>query len=252
MVKAFHDVGMKVFIDVVYNHTGEGGAWNQNDKTTYNLFSLRGLDNTTYYSLTADLQNSWDNTGVGGNFNTYNPVAQDLIVDSLAYWYNTMGVDGFRFDLASVLGNTCQDGCFKFDKMDPATALNRIVREFPPRPAQGGNWVDLIAEPWAIGDGTFQVGNFPSGWSEWNGSYRDTLRAAQNDLGVVQVSIATLATRFAGSSDLFQNNGRSPWNSVNFMVAHDGFTLKDLYSCNSPNNSQPWPYGPSDGGSTSN
>ena len=252
MVKAFHDVGMKVYIDVVYNHTGEGGAWNPTDTTTYNLYSFRGLDNLTYYSLTTDRQYSWDNTGVGGNFNTYNPIAQNLIIDSLAYWRDTMGIDGFRFDLAAVLGNTCQDGCFNFDKLDPNTALNRIVRELPPRAVAGGDGVDLIAEPWAIGGNSFQVGGFPAGWSEWNGLYRDTLREAQNDLGVVPVSVATLATRFSGSSDLYQNNGRYPWNSVNFMVAHDGFTLKDLYSCNGPNNGQPWPFGPSDGGSTSN
>ena len=248
MVRAFHDAGMKVFINVVYNHTGEGGAWNPADTTTYNLYSFRGLDNPTYYSLTADLQFSWDNTGVGGNFNTYNPIAQNLIVDSLAYWRDTMGIDGFRFDLASVLGNICQSGCFNFDKLDPNTALNRIVRELPPRPAAGGDGVDLIAEPWAIGGNSFQVGGFPAGWSEWNGLYRDTLREAQNEQGVVPVSVATLATRFSGSSDLYQNNGRLPWNSVNFMVAHDGFTLKDLYSCNSPNNGQAWPFGPSDGG----
>jgi len=252
MVKAYHDVGMKVYVDVVYNHTGEGGAWSSSDTTTYNLFSFRGLDNVTYYSLTADRQYSWDNTGVGGNFNTYNPIAQNLIIDSLAYWRDTMGVDGFRFDLAPVLGNTCQDGCFNFDKLDPNTALNRIVRELPPRPAAGGDGVDLIAEPWAIGGNSFQVGGFPAGWSEWNGDYRDDLREAQNDLGVKTVSVGTLAFRLSGSSDLYQDNGRNPWNSVNFMVAHDGFTLKDLYSCNGPNNGQPWPYGPSDGGSTSN
>src|SRR5580704_8910298 len=202
MVKAFHDAGIKVFIDVVYNHTGEGGAWNPTDTTVYNLYSFRGLDNPTYYSLTADMQSSWDNTGVGGNFNTYNPIAQNLIIDSLAYWRDTMGVDGFRFDLASVLGNTCQDGCFNFDKLDPNNALNRIVRELGPRPAAGGAGVDLIAEPWAIGGNSYQVGGFPTGWSEWNGLYRDTLRAAQNELGVVPVSVVTLATRFSGSADL--------------------------------------------------
>jgi len=252
MVKAFHDAGIKVFIDVVYNHTGEGGAWNGADKTTYSIFSFRGLDNATYYSLTADRQYSWDNTGVGGNYNTYNPVAQDLIVDSLAYWRDTLGVDGFRFDLASVLGNTCQHGCFNFDKMDPNNALNRIVREITPRAAGGGGGVDLIAEPWAIGGNSYQVGNFPSGWSEWNGIYRDTLRKHQNKLGVEPVTTGQLATRFAGSSDLYEDDGRKPWNSVNFLVAHDGFTLKDLYSCNGKNNSQPWPYGPSDGGEDNN
>jgi glycogen operon protein len=252
MVKAYHDFGLKVFLDVVYNHTGEGGAWNPADPATYNLYSFRGLDNPTYYSLTVDRQYSWDNTGVGGNFNTYNRVAQNLIVDSLAYWRDSMGIDGFRFDLASVLGNTCEHGCFNFDKSDPDTALNRIVRELPPRPAAGVVGIDLVAEPWAIGGNSYQVGGFPAGWSEWNGLYRDNLRTAQNQLGVVPVPIATLATRFSGSSDLYQSHGRAPWNSVNFIVAHDGFTLKDLYSCNGPNNTQPWPYGPSDGGSTSN
>jgi glycogen operon protein len=138
MVKAFHDAGLKVFIDVVYNHTGERGAWDKADKTIYNLYSFRGLDNPTYYSLTADMQFSWDNTGVGdGNFNTRNPAAQNLIIDSLAYWWDAMGVDGFRFDLAPVLGNTCEHGCFNFDKLDPNTALNRIVRELGPRPPAG-------------------------------------------------------------------------------------------------------------------
>jgi glycogen operon protein len=102
MVKAFHDQGVKVYIDVVYNHTGEGGAWNTSDPNTYSIFSWRGLDNPTYYELTSDMQSSYDNTGVGGNFNTYNPIAQNLIVDSLSYWRDTMGVDGFRFDLLHV------------------------------------------------------------------------------------------------------------------------------------------------------
>lgn len=252
MVKAFHDAGIKVMIDVVYNHTGEGGAWNNTDKTVFNLMSFRGLDNPTYYSLTADKQFNWDNTGVGGNYNTRNTVAQNLIVDSLAYWRDQMGVDGFRFDLASVLGNTCEHGCFNFDKMDANNALNRITRELPPRPAAGGTGTDLVAEPWAIGGNSYQVGGFPSGWSEWNGIYRDTLRKDQNQMGVESITPGQLASRFAGSSDLYQDDGRKPWNSVNFMVAHDGFTLKDLYSCNSKNNLQSWPYGLSDGGEDNN
>lgn len=250
MVNAFHAQGIKVFIDVVYNHTGEGGPWSSSDKTTYNIYGMRGLDNVTYYSLTSDFQSPWDNTGVGGNYNTYNTVAQNLIVDSLAYWSNTLGVDGFRFDLASVLGNTCQDGCYNFDKTNTNVAINRIPRELPPRPAAGGSGVDLIAEPWAIGGNSYQVGGFPVGWAEWNGIYRDTLRQNQNDLGAVGIS--QLATRYAGSSDLYQGNGRFPNASVNFMVAHDGFTLNDLYGCNGPNNNQAWPLGPSDGGSTTN
>jgi len=251
MVKAFHDNGIKVFIDVVYNHTGEGGAWS-GDKNTMNVFTFRGLDNPTYYSLTSDMQNSWDNTGVGGNYNTFNPVAQDVILHSLKYWKEDLGVDGFRFDLASVLGNTCQHGCFNYDKLNSGTALNRIWNTLGPRPATGGTGVDLIAEPWAIGGNSYQVGNFPAGWSEWNGIYRDTLRKDQNQLGVESVTPSQLATRFAGSSDLYGDDGRKPWNSINFMAAHDGFTLKDLYSYNSKNNLQPWPYGPSDGGEDSN
>lgn len=253
MVKAFHDVGIKVYVDVVYNHTGEGGAWGGTDGlTVYNIQSFRGLDNPTYYALTSNFQYSWDNTGVGGNYNTRNPTAQNLIVDSLAYWRNTLGVDGFRFDLASVLGNTCEHGCFNFDKMDSGNALNRIVAELPPRPAGGGSGTDLIAEPWAIGGNSYQVGGFPSGWAEWNGKYRDSLRKAQNKLGVDVVTTGELATRFAGSSDLYGDDGRKPWHSVNFMVAHDGFTLRDLYSYNSKVNNQAWPYGPSDGGEDNN
>jgi glycogen operon protein len=250
MVKAFHDQGIKVYIDVVYNHTAEGGPWNPSDPTTYSIFSWRGLDNPTYYELTSDMQSSYDNTGTGGNYNTYNTVAQNLIVDSLAYWRDTMGVDGFRLDLAPVLGNTCTNNCFNFSSTDRNTAINRILRELPQRPATGGSGVDLYAEPWAIGAGTYQLGAFPIGWSEWNGNYRDTLRQAQNDLGVSTITTGQLATRFAGSSDLF--GSRNPWNSTNFMVVHDGFTLNDLYSCNSPNNTQAWPYGPSNGGSTTN
>jgi glycogen operon protein len=252
MVKAFHDQGIKVYVDVVYNHTGEGGQWNAGDKNTYNILGMRGLDNPTYYSLTSDYQYSWDNTGVGGNYNTRNPVAQNLIVDSLAYWRDKLGVDGFRYDLASVLGNTCQHGCFNFDKMDSGNALNRIMAELPARAAGGGSGVDHIAEPWAIGGNSYQVGGFPTGWTEWNGLYRDVIRQDQNKLGSATVTPGTLATRLAGSSDLYGDDGRKPWHSVNFITAHDGFTLKDLYSCNSKNNSQAWPYGPSDGGDDNN
>jgi isoamylase len=250
MVKAYHDAGLKVITDVVYNHTGEGGPIG--DPNTYNIFSWRGLDNPTYYSLTSDLRSPWDNTGVGGNYNTFNPVAQNLIVDSIAYWKNSLGVDGFRFDLASVLGNTCQHGCFNYSRTNSATALNRLTAELPARPVAGGAGVDWIAEPWAIGGNSYQVGNFPAGWSEWNGIYRDSLRKAQNKMSVDDIPPSELATRFAGSSDLYGDDGRKPANSVNFMVAHDGFTLADLYRCNAKNNSQAWPYGPSDGGSDDN
>jgi isoamylase len=253
MVKAFHDAGIKVYIDVVYNHTGEGGAWGGTDGlTVYNIQSFRGLDNPTYYSLTSDLKYSWDNTGVGGNYNTRNTIAQNLIIDSLAYWRDALGVDGFRFDLASVLGNTCEHGCFNFDKMDPNNALNRIVNELPPRAAAGGAGIELIAEPWAIGGNSYQVGGFPSGWAEWNGIYRDDVRKKQNEMGVAAVTPGQLASRFAGSSDLYGDDGRKPWHSVNFIVAHDGFTLRDLYSYNSKQNLQAWPFGPSDGGDDNN
>lgn len=252
MVKAYHDAGIKVFTDVVYNHTGEGGPWNPGDKNTYSVLSFRGLDNPEYYELTADLQGPVDNTGVGGNYNTYSPVAQQLILDSLAYWKDTLGVDGFRFDLAPVLGNTCRTGCFRYSRTDPGTALNRITAAMRARPAAGGTGTDWIAEPWALGDGSYQVGNFPAGWSEWNDTFRDTLRRDQNAMGIEDVTPGQLATRLAGSSDLYQDDGRAPFNSVNFMVAHDGFTLADLYTCNTKNNTQPWPYGPSDGGSDHN
>lgn len=252
MVKAFHDKGIKVFIDVVYNHTGEGGAWVSGDSSTYNLYSWRGIDNPTYYSLTHDKQHSWDNTGVGGNYNTVNPIAQNLIIDSLDYWQQELGVDGFRFDLASVLGNTCEHGCFHYDKMAANTALNRIINEFTERPTWGGKGTDFIAEPWAIGGNSYQVGGFPSGWSEWNGKYRDIIRKDQNQMGTENITLGQLANALSGSASLFQDDGRAPWNSVNFMVSHDGFTLKDLYSCNSKNNNQPWPFGASDGGESNN
>jgi glycogen operon protein len=198
------------------------------------------------------MQFNWDNTGVGGNMNTYNSITQDLIVDSLAYWRDTLGVDGFRFDLASVLGNTCQHGCFNFDKTDANNALNRIAREVTPRPHDGGAGTDLIAEPWAVGGNSYQVGGFPAAWSEWNGKYRDTLRQSQNKMGSVPITTGQLADYFTGSASLYQNTGRKPWHSINFIVAHDGFTHKDLYRCNSKNNTQAWPFGPSDGGSDNN
>jgi isoamylase len=216
MVKAFHDQAIKVYIDVVYNHTGEGGPWKQDDSTTYNVLSWRGLDNATYYELTQDQQYHYDNTRVGGNYNTYNRVAQNLIVDSLAYWRDAMGVDGFRFDLASVLGNTCTVGCFNFSSTESNTAINRILRELPQRPATGGSGVDLFAEPWAAsGDFNYQLGKFPPGWSEWNDNYRDTLREAQNELGVTTVTMGQLSKRLAGSSDKF--GSRNPWNSNQFL-----------------------------------
>jgi isoamylase len=251
MVRAFHDAGIKVYIDVVYNHTGEGGMWDGTGDVA-NVLSFRGLDNAAYYELSDGNRFPYDNTGVGGNFNAANEVARDLIIDSLKYWKDNLGVDGFRFDLGVVLGNSCKSNCFNFDKLDGANALNRAVRELPVRPEDGGIGADLIGEPWAIGDGTYQVGNFPAGWAEWNGQYRDTLRKVQNKLGLEAVTPGQLATRIAGSSDLYGDDGRRPFHSINFIVAHDGFTLRDLYAYNSKQNNQPWPFGPSDGGEDNN
>ncbi|HEU4413029.1 MAG TPA: isoamylase [Polyangiaceae bacterium] len=251
MVKAFHDQGLKVYADVVYNHTAEGGTWDGTGQVT-SLLSLRGLDNAHYYQLASDPKFYYDNTGIGANVNATTDIAVDLIIDSLRYWKDVLGLDGFRFDLASVLGNRCFAGCFEFDKFDPNNALNRAVIELPSRPEAGGAGADLIAEPWAIGAGTYRVGDFPKGWAEWNGAYRDTVRRDQNELGIAQITPGQLAARFAGSSDLYGDDGRKPWHSVNFVVAHDGFTLRDLYAYNGKNNLQPWPFGPSDGGEDTN
>ncbi len=251
MVKAFHDQGIKVYVDVVYNHTAEGGVGDATGAKAQ-LLSFRGLDNANYYELGTNAAFYYDNTGIGANFNTTTSMAVDLIIDSLTYWKGDLGVDGFRFDLASVLGNSCNRGCYNFDKLNPQNALNRAVNELGVRPGAGGAGVDLIAEAWAIGDGTYRVGDFPSGWAEWNGVFRDTFRKDQNKLGVDAVTPSQLATRFAGSSDLFGDDGRKPWHSVNFIVAHDGFSNRDLYAYNQKNNLQPWPYGPSDGGEDNN
>jgi isoamylase len=264
MVAAFHAQGIKVYMDVVYNHTAEGGTYTNSDPTTAFIDSWRGLDNTTYYELSSGNQYFYDNTGTGSNYNTYNTVAQNLIIDSLNYWATTMGVDGFRFDLAGVLGNSCLNGAYtsaapncpnggyNWDSSDSNVAINRILKEFTVRPAAGGNGLDLYAEPYAIGGNSYQLGNFPVGWSEWNVNFRDTLRQAQNEEGNQTIYITTDANDFTGSSQLFQANGRSPWNSTNFIDIHDGLTLNDVYSCNGSNNSQAWPYGPSTGGTSTN
>jgi glycogen operon protein len=244
MVRAFHAEGLKVFVDVVYNHTGEGGS--------NHLLSWRGLDTTAYYELGPDKGSFADNNGVGPNFNPHSPAATQLVVDSLRYYADYLGIDGFRFDLASSLGDSCPSYCFTFDKLDRRNALNRAAKELPARPVKGGAGVDLIAEPWAIGQGTYQVGNFPTGWSEWNGLYRDLMRAAQNRVGVADVAPRALAERLLGSRDLYADDGRAPSASINFLVAHDGFTLRDLYAYGSKQNDQPAPYGPSSGGTDDN
>jgi glycogen operon protein len=251
MVKAMHDAGIKVMLDVVYNHTGEGGV-SAAKPTVARLLSWRGLDNATYYELSADNQTSFDATGTSGDFNTADPAARDLILDSLRYWKDAMGVDGFRFDLAPVLGNSCARACFQYDKGDKANALNRAVAELPARPSAGGDGVDLVAEPWAIGAGTFQLGKFPVGWSEWNGNFRDTVRRTQNKLGVDAITPSEIATRMGGSSDLFAAAGRLPSAAVNYVASHDGFTLRDIYAYQTKENTQAWPFGPSPGGDDNN
>jgi len=244
MVRAFHDAGLKVFIDVVYNHTAEGGGGN--------LLSLRGIDNATYYELNAAGTGFVDNTGVGANTNVMRAEVRDLVLDSLTYWARDLGVDGFRFDLASVLANGCERGCFRWAPDEPGNILVRAATELPARPAGGGAGVDLIAEPWGIGAGTYRVGAFPAGWSEWNDQFRDLVRKDVNLLGVEQVTLGGLADRIAGSPGIFRAGGRGPAASINYLVSHDGFTLNDLTACVTKSNGQPWPYGPSNGGTDAN
>jgi glycogen operon protein len=232
-----------VFLDVVYNHTAEGHPWT-GDGLTVPLLSMRGLDNPGYYQLGDDVRSYRDDNGVGPNLNATSEPARDLVLDSLRYWAEDMGVDGFRFDLTSVLGNACDRGCFRFDADDPRGILRRAPVELP--------GVALMAEPWGTGPGTYQLGNYPPGWSEWNGQYRDDLRSDQNQLGQADVTPGQLANRLSGSWELFGDDGRTPSASLNFLVAHDGFTLADLCRCADKVNDQPWPYGPSDGGSNDN
>jgi len=215
MVKRLHQEGIEVILDVVYNHTCEG-----NEKGP--MLSLKGVDNTTYYrTLQDDPRYYMDYTGTGNTLNVYNPQVLKLIMDSLRYWVTEMHVDGFRFDLASTLARELHDvnklGAF-FDTIhqDPTLAD-----------------VKLIAEPWDVGDGGYQVGNFPVLWGEWNGKYRDTVRRFwKGDSG----QLSDFAYRLTGSSDLYQGDGRTPSASINFITAHDGFTLCDLVSYNEKHN----------------
>jgi isoamylase len=246
MVKAFHEAGLKVYVDVVYNHHEE-----VNTATPDTIYSLRGLDNVGYYETCgqfgrADLYQN-DN-GVGPNINAATEPVRDLVLASLKYWTDQLGVDGFRFDLAAILGNEKSEGGYLFNAADPDSILNRAVRELPARPAAGGPGVDLIAEPYTANANGQEQGQFPIGWAEWNDRFRDAMRVSQNKLGIIQTTPGTLATRFAGSDDLFRAGGRKPWNSVNYIVCHDGFTLRDLHSYDNTQNNQPFPFGPSPGG----
>jgi isoamylase len=209
MVQRFHRAGIEVLLDVVYNHTAEGNHLGP-------TLSLRGIDNAVYYRLGADDPATYvDCTGVGNTLNMAHPRAVQLVVDSLRYWVSEMRVDGFRFDLASTLGR--EDEGF-----DRRAAFFQILAADPVL-----SRVKLIAEPWDVGYGGYQTGNFPNGWSEWNDKYRDTVRRFwRGDDGVVP----ELASRLSGSSDLFQRDDRTPLASINFVTCHDGFTAHDLVS----------------------
>ncbi|TAN22362.1 MAG: glycogen debranching enzyme GlgX [Acidobacteria bacterium] len=215
MVQALHRAGLEVILDVVYNHTGEG---NQLGPT----LSFRGLDNASYYRLAEDRRFYTDYTGVGNTFNTAHPQVLQLVMDSLRYWVTDMHVDGFRFDLATTLGRGAQ-------RFKPWGAFFAAVHQDPVL-AQS----KLIAEPWDLGPDGYQVGNFPLRWSEWNGKFRDAMRdywrAATNG------RLGEFATRLTGSSDLYEPSGRQTSASVNFVTAHDGFTLRDLVSYNAKHN----------------
>ncbi len=205
---------------------------------------MRGLDNAGYYELAADHASAVDDTGTGQNVNAATEVVRNLVLDSLHYWHEQMGVDGFRFDVAPVLGNTCASVCFTFSATDPAGIPMRAATELA--------GVPLIAEPWGTGNGTYQLGSFPTGWSEWNGQFRDQIRAVQNDLGSIATPPSTVASRVSGSPDLFDHGGRAPWASIDYVDCHDGFTLHDEYAYDAPQNNQAYPWGPSTGGSTTN
>ncbi len=209
MVRALHEAQIEVILDVVYNHTAEGNHMGP-------TLSFRGLDNAAYYRLMPEDQRHYmDFTGTGNSLNMRNPHVLQLIMDSLRYWITEMHVDGFRFDLASTLARELHD-------VDRLSAFFDLIQQDPV--VRG---VKLIAEPWDVGEGGYQVGNFPPGWSEWNGRYRDAVRdywrGAEQTLG-------EFANRLSGSSDLYEWSGRRPHASINFVTAHDGFTLRDLVS----------------------
>ena len=209
MVKVMHSAGIEVILDVVYNHTAEG---NQLGPT----LCFRGIDNASYYRLVHnDPRFYMDYTGCGNTLNMLHPRVLQLIMDSLRYWVLDMHVDGFRFDLASALAR-------ELHEVDRLGAFFDIIHQDPVL-----SRVKLIAEPWDLGEGGYQVGNFPPGWTEWNGRYRDTIRDYWRGEGGV---IGELASRLTGSSDLYESDGRRPVASINFITAHDGFTLRDLVS----------------------
>jgi glycogen operon protein len=215
MVKGLHKAEIEVILDVVYNHTAEGNHWGP-------TLCLKGIDNTAYYRLVEDdLQYYQDYTGTGNSLNMRHPHVLQLIMDSLRYWVLEMHVDGFRFDLAATLARELHD-------VDRLSAFFDVIQQDPVI-----SQVKLIAEPWDVGEGGYQVGNFPPLWLEWNGKYRDCVRDFWR--GEDQM-LADFAYRFTGSSDLYESTGRIPYASINFVTAHDGFTLSDLVSYNEKHN----------------
>jgi len=217
MVRDLHAAGIEVILDVVYNHTAEGNHLGP-------TLSFRGIDNEAYYRLVEDdRQHYMDYTGTGNTLNVRNPHALQLIMDSLRYWVTEMHVDGFRFDLAAALAR-------EFYEVDRLATFFELVQQDPVV-----SRVKLIAEPWDVGPGGYQVGNFPPQWTEWNGAYRDTVR----DFWRGEPStLGEFAARITGSADLYESSGRRPRASVNFVTAHDGFTLRDLVSYNEKHNEQ--------------
>ncbi|HXT86009.1 MAG TPA: glycogen debranching protein GlgX [Verrucomicrobiae bacterium] len=215
MVKALHREGLEVILDVVYNHTSEGNRLGP-------MLSFRGIDNLTYYRVTPDNPRCYmDYTGTGNTLNVRHPQVLRLIMDSLRYWATEMHVDGFRFDLAAALARELHD-------VDRLSAFFDVIYQDPIL-----SQLKLIAEPWDVGEGGYQVGKFPVLWAEWNGKYRDTVRRYwKGDHG----QLSDLAYRLMGSSDLYQRDGRRPSASINFVTAHDGFTLNDLVSYNGKHN----------------
>ena len=215
MVRALHAAGIEVILDVVYNHTAEGNHMGP-------MLSMRGIDNNAYYRLEDDDKRYYtDYTGTGNSMNVGNPHTLQLIMDSLRYWVLEMHVDGFRFDLASTLAR-------EFYEVDRLATFFELVQQDPVV-----SQVKLIAEPWDIGPGGYQVGNFPPQWTEWNGKYRDTVRDFWR--GEPQ-ALGEFASRLTGSADLYEHSGRRPVASINFVTAHDGFTLRDLVSYNEKHN----------------
>ncbi len=214
MVKTFHQAGLEVVLDVVYNHTAEGNHLGP-------MLCFKGIDNAYYYRLTEDRRHYKDYTGTGNSLNMRNPHVLQLIMDSLRYWILEMHVDGFRFDLAATLARELHD-------VDRLSSFFDIIQQDPVI-----SRVKLIAEPWDVGEGGYQVGNFPPVWSEWNGKYRDCVRDFWRGDGR---SLGEFASRFTGSSDLYENTSRLPYASINFVTAHDGFTLHDLVSYNEKHN----------------